>query len=111
MVDLYLKSGWGAEFTYDPGYGKLPEIRVGVSGGDWEQVVSGLLHELLEFALNDVRCRWAPAEDYGQGSDGYLFVFTHPELSEVCGRIAGFLVECLPQMSSVFKRVVKDGVK
>lgn len=97
---LVLREGVGGEFYNCPGVGECPRIKVGADVEEWREVVSSVLHEVTEFCLHRLRCRYDCTYDLARDHAGYLFVADHPMFSDVCARSAWFLVESLPALKA-----------
>lgn len=105
-VELFLDLSTGSGSFNSFGQDDRPAVIVGTQGG-WSQFVEVLVHELAEYALTDIRCRFRPSPDYSQGTDSYTFSCDHRQFSEMAARVGYFLAECLPIASRVFKKYNK----
>ncbi len=104
QVHLVLREGDGGEFYSQPADGEVPRIKVGADYKSWSSVVRVLHHEAMEFAMTQTRVRYSPSPDYSCGHDGYVFIMTHPQFSEVGARVGEFLADCLPDVSRAWSR-------
>lgn len=102
-VQLVLREGSGGEFYCTPEKGAVARIKVGADSS-WSDVISALLHEVFELQMTRLMCRYDPTTDYGRDHSSYLFVMTHPQFSNVCGRAAEFLTAVLPSVSKAYKK-------
>lgn len=105
-VQLVLREGGGGEFYVTPEKGHVARIKVG-GDCDWDDVISALLHEAFELQMHRIGCRYDPTGDYGKDHSSYLFVMTHPQYSNVCGRVAQFLTKAVPALHKAWKGWVK----
>lgn len=71
---------------------------------EWPNTIGVLVHELVELALSQLRCRWVPDIDLALASDGYLFTADHAEFSEACARVGKAMSYILPDLSREYKR-------
>jgi hypothetical protein len=84
--------------------GKLPRIRVGTRRRTWHGVFETMMHEVVEMAMVQVCCRWAPNPDYATSNAGYLFVVNHEQFSDVVSRAAEFIADAGAPLLREFKR-------
>lgn len=109
-VELVLREDTGGEFYLTPEDGHIARIKVGADYPDWGDVVRTLLHEAMELATARIKVRYFPQDDHGGDTHNYLFVMSHGDYADVCGRVAGFLVAALPDLAGAWK-VWKRGSK
>jgi hypothetical protein len=102
-VALYLRSGEGAEYYTHPEPGKPPRIKVGASG-HWDQAVSRLLHEAMEYTLDNHKCRYRQTMNFLGASDGVSFHIDHNQFSMACDDVARFITACLPALSKEWNK-------
>lgn len=95
-------TGGGGRFESAPKSG-VGCIVVGIDNETWHDVAETLLHEAVEFAASDFGVRYKKVPTYSNSADGYLFVMTHPQLSEVVGRASWLVTKCLPDLRKVYK--------
>jgi hypothetical protein len=93
-VDLILREGEGGCFYETPEVGKPARIKIGAEHEQWVEILSVLLHETMELCLDRMKRRYDATQDCGQDHSSYLFVFTHPELSDAMNRVAEYLNGC-----------------
>lgn len=105
---LVLREGEGAEFYNCPGVGECPRIKIGADVESWKDIVAAVLHEVMEFCFNRLKCRYDCSYDLGRDHAGYLFVSSHPMFSDACARASHFLAECLPGLKSSWERWRKN---
>ncbi len=89
-------------------------MEIGLAHQDFATVMGVLVHEAMEFAMMDIRCRWTPAPDISHGHDGYLFVMTHPQFGEASARVGEFLAAMVPTLYAAWKqeqKVLRKGKK
>ncbi len=101
QVQLVLREGDGGEFWVTPERGSLPRIKIGADG-EWKQVITRLLHEVLEFVLARSHARFEPSEDLSRDHAAYLFVLDHPTFSDWCARVSDFLSDAVPKLSAAW---------
>ena len=105
-VQIVLREGTGAEFFTCPGDGKCPCIKVGVGKKgqpeSWPTVVSAMLHEAMELSLVRLDTRFAHSERAVSCDHDFVFVHTHGQFSEACGRAGECLAACLPDLAKVY---------
>lgn len=97
-IRVYVRSGNGAEF--DCG---AATMTVGLDSA-WPGIVSALCHEALEMSAAQMGIRWCPSPDFSGASDGWLFVMTHPQMSEVSARVGHMLSAALPDLAAAHKK-------
>ena len=102
QCQLVLRDGNGAEFYLTPEDGALPRIKVGADDADWAGLVSRLLHEAMEFAIERARCRFERCANTDQG--GYVFVLDHAAFTECCERVGEFIACALPSLANSWKK-------
>ena len=104
QAQVVLREGTGGELYFVPEVGCIPRIKIGADGDGWDEVVSTLLHEAFEMELTRMRCRYSPAPDFGRDMGDFLFILTHAEFSEVCGRVSVFVADALPAVATAYKK-------
>lgn len=102
-VSIFLREGDGAEYYTHPEPGHTPRIKVGVSG-NWEQVVARLLHEAMEYAIDNHKCRYRQTMNFQGASDGVSFHLDHSQFSMVCDDVGRFLTAALPAMAKEWNK-------
>jgi hypothetical protein len=107
-VRLRWRDGNGGEFNSNPSNGNVPEITIGFDEPDFPHVLRTLLHEAFEFAMSDGNLRYVGSDDWGDSHDGYLFIMTHPQFSDMSGRVGAFLGACLPDTAKAYRSYCKD---
>lgn len=110
QIEVVLREGTGGEFWFLPKKGSVPRIKVGADQ-EWRYVVSGLVHEVMEFQLSRLRCRYESPDDLGRDHSSYIFVYNHNQHSDCAACLADFLVRCLPDMSGAWKKWRKKSKK
>jgi len=78
-------------------------IVVGLDHKYFSEVLEVLLHELFEAAASSLGLRYLPTGNWNTGHDGYLFVFTHPQFTEIQSRVAAFAAAVLPKLKTAWK--------
>ena len=107
-VELVMREDTGGEFYLTPEDGHIARIKVGADYESWDDVVRTLLHEALELAAARIGARYYPQDDHGGDTHNYLFVMSHGDFSDACGRVAMFLVSALPDVSGAWKKWAKQ---
>lgn len=102
-VELVLREDTGGEFYLTPEDGHIARIKIGAGYLAWPDVVRTLLHEAMELALARIKVRFYPEDDHGGDTHNYLFILSHGDYSDACGRVAVFLVAALPDLSAAWK--------
>jgi len=103
QVELVVKGGNGGGFDAGAKPGCVTQIWIGVDG-EWNEVVSVLLHEALEFCFMHAGLRYCPAPDYSDDNGGYLFSMDHTQFSEATARAGGFVAAAIPDLCLQFKK-------
>ncbi len=108
QAQLVLRDGIGGEFYTVPDLGAIPRIKIGADQDSWQEVVSTLLHEIIELQMALTGCRLSAVPDYGRDHAGYIFIMTHLQFSEVCGRASIFVAAALPDLAAAWKKWKKS---
>lgn len=111
QVQVVLREGDGGEFYGCPGNGNSARIKIGGDYDNWQDVVRVLLHEAFELAMFRNNARYEITGDVGKDSGAYTFLFTHPEFSNICGKVSELICECLPELAKQWKLRKKDKTK
>jgi len=98
-VELVLREGTGGEFYTTPEHGKIPRIKVGADYKDWSSVVTVLLHECFEFAMDTIQVRYKQTDHIEWSSDSFSFFMTHTQFADCCSKVAGFMTPALPDLA------------
>jgi hypothetical protein len=107
-VRLCCRDGFGGEFSTIPKKNSVPEIVVGFESHNWQRITSVLLHEAFELEMHFLGLRYDRSNDYGNDHSGYIFIFNHPQFSDVCGRVGVFLANTLADLCKHFRQYEKD---
>ena len=70
--------------------------------------MSRLLHEAMEYAIDNHKCRYRRTCDFASGSDGVSFHFDHTQFSMACDDVGRFLTAALPDMSKAYNKWRKE---
>lgn len=84
-------------------------IQVGING-TVSEVCDTLLHEAMEFALAELRCRYSCQPGFNRGNDDYIFHVTHPQFSDACAMASSFQQQALLPLLKARKKL-HDKVK
>ncbi len=104
QVDLWVRSGFGADFAMAPEKGRCPKIQVGLETGTWQEAVGRLHHEAMELTMAKMGLRYSESPDYARDNGASLFVMTHTQFSEASARTGMFLAQCLPDFGRGFRK-------
>lgn len=108
--ELVLREDTGGEFYFMPEKAHIARIKIGADYEHWDDVLNVILHEALELILARTNTRYIENEDMGRDISGFLFVMTHHTYSDVCARLAKFLVPALPAAEKAW-RIWKKPIK
>ncbi len=103
-VLLIARDGNGGNLTTCQGDGLCGKITIGFDEKRWWQVMATLYHEAMEYAMIKVSARYTPSPDYAQDHGNYLFCMTHAQFAEASARVGMFTADCLPKLSSAYKK-------
>ena len=104
QCSIVLREGTGGEFYAVPEKNSVPRIKIGADTSEWDKVVGSLLHESFEFVAFRLKCRYDPCGDLSHDHSAFLFVLTHPQLSDCCGKVAEFITRVLPDLANEWKK-------
>lgn len=76
-IKLILREGQGGEFMIYSD--REPEIFIGADCEDYAPIIEALLHEIDEFTLLTMGCRYARTDQVSPDSTAYLFAMSHRE--------------------------------
>jgi hypothetical protein len=107
LVDLEYIDDTGGCFYFRGTKNRTPRIVIGFDQPDWSNVLRVLLHETMEFCMTQLHHRYYASEDFGEDHSAYIFVFNHPELSNIVGRVAIFMDQALPDISKAWNKYKK----
>jgi Mlc titration factor MtfA (ptsG expression regulator) len=80
--------------------GWLPIIKIGINRPEWEHVVTALMYEAVELALDNLGCRFI--KPYAANSDR-LFVFDNKIFFEAMVNAGEFVAAALPLVEEIWK--------
>lgn len=106
MVDYYLDpKAEGAWCQACPGTGEDSLIHIGLNRPNFAEVIELILHEGIEFLLNDLNASFKRKNAYvDNASDCGFFMYDHLTHTEVCGRMAGFLVQVINETQEAYQK-------
>ncbi len=107
QAKLFLRSGYGGDFSWIPADGKISEICIGADHKEWRMVISTLIHETMEYAMTQIGVRYCPSVDWGEDNGAYTFVMSHTEFSEACGRAARFIEDAANPLQKAWREYHK----
>jgi hypothetical protein len=102
-VEIVLRPGGGGSFTTAPQRGKLAEIKIGADQ-KWGMIITTLLHEATELIYERLRCRLEPSNDMSKDHGQYVFVLSHVQLSDSCGRLAELVCDCSKDLHKAWQK-------
>ena len=103
-VQLVARDGTGGDYYTQPEKGHIARIKVGMDYSAWDCVVNALLHEAMEFSIDRHHCRFRATNDISYDLSNYLFVFNHPQFSDIVAKVAEFVTPALPDLARVYKQ-------
>ena len=106
-VRIYTRTGTGGEGYFRPEDGGTGLITIGLDGGQWSDCLGSLLHELLEWTCDRLRCRLRVTNSWSGNGDDCRFAMTHSEFSEATERVAETMVTLVPLLAEQWKRHAK----
>jgi hypothetical protein len=102
---LVLREGKGADFSFRSSIkGEIPLVQVGGDVEEWGEIVSGLLHEVLEYTMTRNNLRFNPCQDFSNDLSSYVFFMTHSMMSDCCAKSAMLLTFALPDLEKAWNR-------
>ena len=104
QIQLVLREGTGGEFFTLPEDGKIPRIKIGADNNYWWETVELLLHEVNEFCMMRLACRYNQSNSVLRDHSNYLFVMTHVQFGECCARSAELLAKALPDLGKAWNK-------
>ena len=105
-VDLFADpTAEGARFNSMPDGKRHASITVGMgytsSGRPWGH----LIHEVVEFALSEIRGRFVYSDVFDdRATDTVVFHFDHNQLNELAARVGWFAQKCLRDFEKAYRR-------
>ena len=101
-VDVYYwPHSFGGEFYFAPDLINKPRIKIGVCYSTFEEVLNVALHEAYEAVMTWHRLRFMLSGGCGS-SDGYTFILTHPQFTEVTAKVAVFIADVYEPLRKVW---------
>lgn len=112
-VQLVAREGTGGDYYTQPEKAHIARIKVGMDykASAWEEVVNALLHESLELSIDRHNARHRPTNDISYDHSNYIFVFNHPQFSDIVAKTAEFITPALPDLARTFKAWHKKPAK
>ena len=85
-----------------------PVITVGLHQNTWPEVVTILLHEVMEFSLmmRELKYRAVPVVNFDCAD--VSFFLTHDKFGRVCSDTGAFIANALPDLAKVHNRNLKN---
>jgi hypothetical protein len=104
-VDLYvLPEEDGGVYFFCPDAKSLGRIKVGLDYDYWNQVLTVLFHEGLEYLLEKYGYCFNRAGNICRDLGAKWFHFNHVEYSEICSRLGVFIAEAAPKVEKEWKK-------
>lgn len=111
QIELILREGTGGEFYLTPEKGKCPRIKIGADYVSWFEIIAVLLHEVEEFLIDRIQCRYGSFDDLGNDHSSWLFVLNHVQYSDMCMKTGEYIAKALPDLSKAWKNWKKSKKK
>lgn len=108
QIELVLREGTGGEFFCCPEKKHVPRIKIGGDYENWWEVVNCLLHEVVEFNLMRLSCRYEPLDHISKDLGAITFHMSHGQFSEAIARSAEYVVEAVPKLAIEWKKWKKS---
>lgn len=104
-VELYAAPDLdGGCFYFRPDDNSPPRIKIGLDYDRWDELVSVLLHETMEFLMARLLYRYEQTGVKGDHAS-YLFTFNHCQFSDLCQRQAKFISAALPELATHWNKL------
>ena len=104
QCQLVAREGTGGEFYFIPEKGIVPRIKIGIQYNNFDEVITCLLHEALEFSLYRIHGRFAPSEDLAKNHASYQFCFDHNQFTEARAATAEFITVAMPELAKIYNQ-------
>lgn len=88
----------------DPDRGKCARMRIGLNQ-PWPQVVEVLLHEALEGVMHRRGWVFQGMHTLTPDTSNRLFIFDHPQFTQLCGAVGPFMVEVMPCLKAAWDKL------
>lgn len=109
-AQVVLREGNGAELYLQPEKGAVPRMKLGADVKWWE-LLDALMHESLEMQFCLLQCRFLESGKVCRDLGSFLFVFTHDQFTEACGRSAAFIDDALADVKKAWQAWHKKPAK
>ena len=107
-IDLYgLPGEKGGRSYLTPDDKSLARIKIGLQHRWWRDCLDTLLHETFEFLLLRMNHAFDLAGEVANEAGTRVFMFNHPEFSEICARQAMFVMPALPELAKVWSKIMR----
>jgi hypothetical protein len=104
MCDIFLREGTGADFYFYYGNDKKPVILLGADYSNWNEIVSLLVHESLEFTAARTKQRYQKSDCAELDHGSYIFIMSHGAFTDCCARVGCLLADALPDICTAWKK-------
>lgn len=94
----------GGDFYGCPDSNSCARIKVGLDYRCFDEVIAVLIHEAMEFALMRSDCRYQISGKLNRDHADYLFCMTHEQFGRACSKVAMFMSEAVPKLSTLWQR-------
>lgn len=107
-VELFaVPEDFGGEFYFAPDRKSIPRIKVGLDAKHWDECVTWLLHETIEFSMCDKDLRFAHSGKSNYDTGDFCFHFDHSQFGRICSDVAIFMTAALPELSTAYRKYRK----
>lgn len=104
-VDLYALPDEGGGYFYScPDAKSCARMKVGLDHRHWDQCLAVLMHETFELALVRTECRYEISEKLSGDAADFVFLLTHEQFTRACTKVAMFMSEAVPKLSTLWQR-------
>lgn len=101
----------GTDGSCSTGKNVLPEICVGVEDEEFSSAIDILYHELFEYECMRLGYRLVRTNDASRDHSAYVFIMSHPEMSNVIARATGFAEACRESLKEEWREYHKPKPK
>lgn len=106
-VDVFAEpahtGGW---FYFMPEHGANARIRIGFDYENADDPYCILVHEAMEFLIDEVGARFRPTSNFCQtASDLYVFYFNHNQMTDIAAKLGSFLLEIQEDFHAAFQLI------
>jgi hypothetical protein len=107
-IDLFVdRESDGGAFNLNPEEKPRGYIRIGLLYDDWDACLDTLLHEVYEYQLARMGCRYDSTNSTGTTMDGFLFVLDHQQFTHMHCVAASFLNLTINRLKQAYHKHAK----